>query len=343
MNGDGEGGDAFAEFVARRGVDPAALAGDLAALWTFVAAHPTIADSAALAESAARFLGNAIILVHPAATWRSTPELEVGTNTRSVPVAGLVQGILAHPDRLEDFQEMLASWEQDDLDDQEMQEVLRDSSTPALVVPAVAYRRPTLPTHEYLDDDGRIIRYGRRWPDGVPPEEAYSRESHPERFAPLRGVVDALVEHLGDSYTVEVSAESAGEDARRIVMQPLTGAPITLTVTGPVVEVEAGELLRTVIPSCTCDACDETAESAADELERTLLAIAAGGLRERFPVGRRAWQLTELVSPEGEGRSSSAGPTAEMPEEVRERTASVLRDLDDGWWPAWLLRTASPA
>ena len=131
--------------------------------------------------------------------------------------------------------------------------------------------------------------------------------------------------------------------ARRIVLEPPTGAPIALTETGPCVEVEAGALFRAIIPSCTCDACDETAESAADELERTLLAVAAGGLRERFPVGRRAWQLTQLVSLGGEGRSRSSGAAPELPEEVREQKAAVLRDLDDGWWPAWPLRAAPSA
>lgn len=336
-----EGFEPFARFVEREGADPAALARDFPALWRFVAEHPMIADSPELAESGARFLGNAIAHVHPAATWRATPDLEIGTNTRSIPVAGLLQGILASPERLEDFQEMLGSWEQDDLDDQEMADLTRDPSTPVLVSPPIAYRRPTLPSREYSDDDGRVIHYGSRWADGVPPEEAYSRESHPERFEPLRLVVDALVEHLRTGYEAVVREESGPEGARRIVMQPGTGTPIVLTSTGPVVQVEAGAVFRAVIPSCTCDACDETAESAADELESTLLAIAAGGLRERFPVGRRAWQFTELVSPEGERRSSSAGPAPDLPEGVREQRVSVLRELDDGWWPAWPLRAAS--
>lgn len=338
-----EGFESFADLVEREGAVPTELAEDFPALWRFIAEHPIIADSAALAESAARFLGNAIAVLHPAATWRATPDLEVGTNTRSIPVAGLLQGILTHPERLDDFREMLASWEQDDLDDQEMQALTRDLPEPALIVPPVEYRRPTLPIHEYADDEGHIIRYGSRWAGGAPPEDAYSRESHPERFEPLRLVVDALVDHLRSGYETEVREEGGPEGARRIVLEPPTGAPIALTETGPGVQVEAGALFRAIIPSCTCDACDETAESAADELERTLRAIAAGGLRERYPVGRRAWQLTQLVSLGGEGRSSSSGAAPELPEEVREQKAAVLRDLDDGWWPAWPLRAAPSA
>ncbi len=333
------GFEPFADFAEARGVDPAHLAVDFSALWRFVTAHPVVGESPALAESAALFVGNAIAVAHPAATWRATPELEVGTRTRSLPVAGLLQGMRAHPERLPEFLDMLATWPQEDEDDEEMRALDRDGATRALTVPPVAYRRPPLPEREYVDGDGRVIPYGSRWSDGAPPEDAYSRESHPERFAPLLLVVDALVEHLHDAYLVEVRRELDPQGAPRIVVEPSAGATIVLTPTPPCVRVEAGALFDAVVPSCTCDACDENADTAATELENTVLGIAAGGLREVFPVGRRAWVHTQLVFEEG-SRSSGSGPAPDLPAEVRDEKAAVLGGLDDGWWPAWPLRVA---
>lgn len=334
-----DGFEPFAEFARGQGADPAMLAGDLAATWDAVAAHPEILDRADLAAAAARFVGNVIAVVHPAATWRMTGEPEIGTNTISIPVAGLVQGMVQQPDQRDAFLQMLGSWDQDDHDDEEMRALSAEDSAPAAVVPARAYVRPALPTATFFDENGEVIRYGRRWPDGIAPEEAYSRESHPERFAPLSLVVDALVEHLSREYEVEVRREAGEGGTERIVLAPALGAQITITQAVPSVWVEAGALFHAIVPSCICDACDETAETAADELERIVLSIAAGGFREKYPVGHRAWLYTEVRSPDGERRESSSGPIPEAPAEARERAAVLLRGLDDGWWPAWPLRS----
>lgn len=332
------GFEPFADFVRSRDADPALLAGDLAATWDFVAAHPSILDSIDLAAAAARFVGNVVAVVHPAATWRMTTEPEVGTSTRSIPVAGLVEGMVRQAGQRDVFLGMLASWEQDDLDDREIRALSAAESAPVAVVPSVPYVRPALPSSVYRDDDGRAIAYGRRWGNDGPPEDAYSRESHPERFDPLLLVVDALVAYLRAAYEVEVRREPDDDGAERIVLEPADGAAIAIIPTLPAVRVEAGALFRAVVPSCSCDACDETAESAADELERILLSIAAGGFREKFPVGHRAWLYTELRSPDGERRESSGGPAPELPVDERDRAAAMLRRLDDGWWPAYPLR-----
>ncbi|MGG1909224.1 DUF6226 family protein, partial [Microbacterium sp. NRRL B-14842] len=143
--------------------------------------------------------------------------------------------------------------------------------------------------------------------------ESYSRESHPERFgtaasrgrrarrAPLR------------EYEVEARRESGEDGTERVVLEPARGARVVITPTVPSVSVEAGAHFHAIVPSCICDACDETAETAADELERILLSVAAGGFREKYPVGRRAWLYTEIRSPDGERRESSSGPAPEMP------------------------------
>ncbi|MCT1365517.1 MULTISPECIES: DUF6226 family protein [unclassified Microbacterium] len=335
-----DGFEPFADFLRGLGIDPALLADDLAATWDVVAARPEILDRPDLAAAAARFVGNVIAVVHPAATWRMTSEPEIGTNTLSIPVAGLVQGMVQQPDQRDAFLQMLASWEQDDIDDEEMRALSAEDSAPAVVVvPARAYVRPALPPLTFHDDRGEVIRYGRRWPDGIAPEESYSRESHPERFAPLLLVVDALVEHLSREYEVEARRESGEDGTERVVLEPARGARVVITPTVPSVSVEAGAHFHAIVPSCICDACDETAETAADELERILLSVAAGGFREKYPVGRRAWLYTEIRSPDGDRRESSSGPAPEMPAEARERTAALLRGLDDGWWPAWPLRS----
>mgnify|MGYP001508082597 CR=1 FL=1 len=68
-----------------------------------------------------------------------------------------------------------------------------------------AYVRPPILRQVFHDADGVPFEYGRRWDhlDG-PPEDTYSVDSHPERFAPLAGVADALVRHLAATYAVTV-------------------------------------------------------------------------------------------------------------------------------------------
>lgn len=55
-----------------------------------------------------------------------------------------------------------------------------------------SYLRPAIDSPVFRDDDNQVIDYGCRWPDS-PPDDAYSVDRHPERFAPLHRVADALV------------------------------------------------------------------------------------------------------------------------------------------------------
>lgn len=68
-----------------------------------------------------------------------------------------------------------------------------------------AYVRPPILRQVFHDADGVPFEYGRRWDhlDG-PPEDTYSVDSHPERFAPLADVAGALVRHLAVTYAVTV-------------------------------------------------------------------------------------------------------------------------------------------
>jgi hypothetical protein len=333
--------DGFGPFVAfarDAGADPAVLAVDLFALWDFIAAHADLLASAETADAAARFLGNAIAVVHPAATWRMTSEPEVGTSTMSIPVAGLLRTIVEHPEHREPFREMLASWPQADRDDQELAALARDDVAIDFVVAPVPFARPALSIPEFVDDDGHVIEYGSRWAGGSPPDDAYSRTSHLERFAPVRAVVDALVDHLESWYVVDVDRGIDEQGTRVIHLRPTTGAAITITATAETVGIEAGALFHDIAPSCTCDACDESAVTVADHIEETLLSIAAGGLQEAFPVGQRRWLHTRIRTLDGGGRSSGGEPGPSVPPERLDAAVELLADLPDGWWPAWSLR-----
>lgn len=337
-----EGFERFETFARDAGADPAVLAADLAALWDFVAAHPALLVSADTADAATRFLGNAIAVAHPAATWRMMSEPEVGTSTRSVTVVGLLRTIVERPDQREPFLEMIASWPQADRDDQELLALAQEDPDVELVVPPEPFARPALALPEFVDDDGRVIGYGSRWAGGSPPDDAYSLVSHPERFAPVLTVVDALVDHLQTWYVVDVDRRAGESDARVVHLRPTTGAAITITATAESVSIEAGALFRDLAPGCTCDACDETAETVADQLEETLLAIAAGGLREVFPVGQQRWLHTRILTADGGRRSSSGDLGPSLSPERLDDAAELLGRLPDGWWPAWSLRDARP-
>lgn len=66
-----------------------------------------------------------------------------------------------------------------------------------------SYLRPAIDSPVFRDDDGQVIDYGSRWPDS-PPDDAYSVDRHPERFAPLHRIADALIAHLRAAFDVTV-------------------------------------------------------------------------------------------------------------------------------------------
>lgn len=328
----------FEGYLRGEGVDPDQVAGDLSALWGFLSGHPAILESSELTEAAAIFAGNVIAVVHPTATWRVTTEPEIGTTTRSIPVRRFVQTTVAHPERREEFMQTLAAWEQDDRDEQEREQLTRQLTDPAFAVPPTPFERPPFPQRTFFDEDGQVVEYGFRWSRQDAPAEAYSRVSNPDRFAPLLLDVDALVDYLRTWYVVEATRSTAEDGVLQTRLQPASGAAMTITASTEFVQVEAGALFRLVVPDCSCDACDETAESEATRLEETMLAIAAGGLQEQYPLGRRQWLHTRLRHPDGGGSSSSGDPEPDLTPAQLAQVVDRLRELDGGWWPAWPLR-----
>lgn len=138
-----------------------------------------------------------------------------------------------------------------------------------------SFRMPPLPAGQWLDADGGEIAYGRRWGIAGPPEDAYSRVSHPERYAPLHAVGDALVAHLQAAYdcTAEAAATEPG-NVRAVLVRPARAsadapepAGIRIAWTDfPGVRARLGGEVDDAAPICGCDACDESLEDAARQL-----------------------------------------------------------------------------
>ncbi|MFF2317382.1 DUF6226 family protein [Arthrobacter sp. NPDC058097] len=207
------------------------------------------------------------------------------------------------------------------------------------------YVRPALPTSTYYSSEGEPIPYGQRWGEDGPPEDAYSVLNHPERFAALHDVAHALIAHLTATFDVEVDDNQstindllrqpeAVVESVRVTPRKAGTASLTFVLTQPPgVIVHAGVLHDFAFPPCSCDACDETAESAADRLELLVLAVTAGGYSERYPVGWRRWLGYGLTAADGSAEESGQGdPGSIVPDRLRSAKAR-LRDVPNGWLP----------
>jgi hypothetical protein len=127
-------------------------------------------------------------------------------------------------------------------------------------------------------------------------------------------------------------------EAVKVTPRSTGAAPLTFVLTGyPGVMVHAGVLHDFSFPVCGCDACDETVQTTADRLEMLVLAVAAGGYAERYPVGRRRWSEYALTGFDGSG--SESGKSEPVPASAdRLREAEIqLRGVAGGWNP-WPLR-----
>ncbi|MBC7788885.1 MAG: hypothetical protein H7Z74_02970 [Anaerolineae bacterium] len=128
-----------------------------------------------------------------------------------------------------------------------------------------------------------------------PSLEAYSRVTNPERFLPLHALALALVDQLTADYDVERTEAFAllpdmqpFEYSRPpVTLMPLASeaAPIAIAFTAyPGLVVRCGRWFSDSFPSCGCDACDETAGSEGDRLDRLLADVVAGRFREELTI-----------------------------------------------------------
>ena len=156
------------------------------------------------------------------------------------------------------------------------------------------YLRPSPAPRVFVDDSGAPIPYGDRWRGESPPSDTYSVTSNLDRFAPLHDVADALVLWLCESFdvTVDDSLDVAADLARvpadavravRVRPNDESASPLTFVFTSfPGIHLHAGYLVDAFFPICGCDACDESWETCADQLEETVFAVVDGGLSEGF-------------------------------------------------------------
>lgn len=208
------------------------------------------------------------------------------------------------------------------------------------------YVRPTIDAPTFLDAEGEVIPYGRRW-NGSPPEDTYSVDTHPERFAPLHEIADALIAHLRATYDVEVDEGSdvaadllhdvSSDVIRAVRVRPkrAEAAALTFVFTPyPGVTLHAGLLHDFFFPSCGCDACDSTWDGEAGDLEQQVLAVVTGNYSERIDRGMRPWVEHRFTYPDGAWQGGR-GRTGSIPAERVRAAKPVLRSLASGWraWP----------
>lgn len=233
------------------------------------------------------------------------------------------------------------------------------------------YTRPPIESVEFRDDDGNIIDYGNRWASrgGTPPEDSYSVDEHPERFAPLHTVAAALIDYLVSHYDVDVEeghhvttgllhAPTAEETVRAVRLTPRSDAcaPLVFALTSyPALRVHAGALFREFYPSCGCNACDERWDEVADELEWQVFAIVGGGFGEKVSEPRRAkWSYDRgrglvkgmgqtvsyrLRSLDGDNQRSGESRAEDVPAELLKSARATLDAVaavsTDGSWLPW--------
>lgn len=151
---------------------------------------------------------------------------------------------------------------------------------------------PPLPTGRWLDAQGREIHFGSRWGMGAAPEDAYSRVTHPERYAPLHDVADALVAHLMAEYDCVAEEDTAeAHEVRAVWMRPASGRGFRLAwTTFPGVRAGLGGDVDEAAPICGCDACDQPLEQAAEQFCDRVLAFVRQGAALWPPSG---WPLRE--------------------------------------------------
>lgn len=182
---------------------------------------------------------------------------------------------------------------------------------------------------------------GNRWGPAGPPDEAYSRVTDPQRYAPLHAIARDVLDDLQRRF--DVTAHASSElDPNRTTQAPVTtlappdpgASPLSVTFTAfPGLVVRFGRTQREPIPECGCDACDETVDDCASLLREIIDAVTAGAFGERIiqaADGRwhERWRVTELGS-----RSNRTPVTAEKALLLRQELGS-----DDARWAPWPAR-----
>jgi hypothetical protein len=196
------------------------------------------------------------------------------------------------------------------------------------------------------DDQGparrTLSRMGNRWGDGPPPEDAYERHSRDLAVvtAAFARHLDVLPQRLASTYDCVVRAVSAdeltllaqgghGRYDESYAVQPAAGGASPFLVGrgsfrgGASADVAFGRFQSEPVPTCFCDACDETGEDLVAALEHALT-VTVGGFEE---YGRTRDDHYEVgYEAEGVGSRSSSSRVAGPGEPWQRR------------WTAWTFR-----
>jgi hypothetical protein len=121
--------------------------------------------------------------------------------------------------------------------------------------------------------------------------------------------------------------------AVRLTPSDERAAPLTFVFTPfPSVMVHAGALQDFLFPSCGCDACDESWQGCAEEMEWQVQAVADGRYTERISRGFRTYAHYSLNAAD-RGRSGSSLASNIAPHRIR--TARRMLAGRNAWkpWP----------
>lgn len=159
---------------------------------------------------------------------------------------------------------------------------------------------------------------GDRWGIEGPPSDAYSRVTNPERFAPLHGFAEHLLDGLERDYYVvreegngvdpELEEQARPDAARptvRLVPNAADAGALTIAFTSfPGLLVRLGNWFVEGIPFCGCDACDETAKEGTEQLEWLVGALSSGRFNESIKLGPwgDGWLTHEMPGSGGKSR-----------------------------------------
>ena len=211
-----------------------------------------------------------------------------------------------------------------------------------------SYVRPAVHPQVFRDAAGEVIEYGERWVGHSPPDDSYSVVSNVQRFTPLHAVADALIRYLSATYDVEVSEDPAFaadlmherhdvDRAVRLTPGERNAATLTFVFTSfPSVIIHAGMLHDFLYPVCGCDACDETWERVADEMEWQVPAVVAVRYREYVRLGPTVGMSLEAVG--GSGGTSGESLATDLPTKLPiDRLAAATERLEalPGSWSPW--------
>ena len=161
------------------------------------------------------------------------------------------------------------------------------------MLPRPSFRMPQLPAR-WRDGEGREHAFGGRWGMDGPPEDAYSRVTHPQRYAPLHDVADALVAHVLAVYDCVAEEEAPEEhELRAVRLRAVPGtAGVHIAWTDfPGVRARLGSGDEVAAPLCGCDACDEDLQRTAEALRDAVLDAVAGARDARSAARGAGWPL----------------------------------------------------